>query len=125
MKKFFWIFFIVLLLVSGGVFSFLYWGTYSEGIRAGQVIKLTKQGFIFKTYEGQLNLDTFGAIKGATAIRETFEFSVEPSQIALTAELETVALSGERVSLHYKERFVSWPWLGETKYFITRVERIK
>lgn len=125
MKKAIWIFLVVVLLVVGGTFSFLYWGTYSEGIRAGVVIKLTKKGFIFKTYEGQLNLETFGAIKGATAMRETFDFSVDPSQKEITSQLEAVALSGERVSLHYKERFVTWPWLGDTKYFVSRVERIK
>jgi hypothetical protein len=39
--------------------------------------------------------------------------------------LNDVALSGERVNLHFKKRYMSFPWRGETKYFITRVERSK
>jgi len=38
-------------------------------------------------------------------------------------ELEAVALSGERVNLHYVKRYMGFPWRGETRYFITQVER--
>jgi hypothetical protein len=47
---------VILTLLAGiGVFSFLYWGTFSTGVRAGIVIKVSEKGFLFKTYEGQLN----------------------------------------------------------------------
>jgi hypothetical protein len=39
-------------------------------------------------------------------------------------ELEAVALSGERVNLHYIKRYNVFPWRGDTKYFITNVERL-
>jgi hypothetical protein len=38
-------------------------------------------------------------------------------------DLEEVALNGERVSLHFIKRYVAFPWRGDTKYFITRVEQ--
>lgn len=101
-----------------------YWGVYDEGVRAGMVLRISKKGMIFKTYEGQLNLQTFGALKGASPIMEAFDFSVSPTEEKVIKDLQTVALSGERVNLHYVKRYATFPWRGETKYFITKVERL-
>lgn len=117
--------FLLLLLGTIGVFSFAYWGSYSEGVRSGMVVKISKKGFVFKTYEGQLNLQTFGANKSPNIVSESFEFSVEGDREDIIKVLEEASLSGERVSLKYVERLVKFPWRGETKYFITEVERIK
>jgi hypothetical protein len=106
-------------------FSFRYWGVYDEGIKAGTVLRLSKKGILFKTYEGQLNLGTFGALKGASPIAESFDFSVENDNDQAIKDLESVALSGERVNLHYIKRYSIFPWRGDTKYFVTHVERLK
>lgn len=111
------------LLVSVAVFSFYYWGVYDEGVRAGTVLRISKKGIMFKTYEGQLNLETFGALKGANPIMESFDFSVEKDREDVINELQAVALTGERVNLHYIKRYVIFPWRGDTKYFIVKVER--
>ncbi len=110
-------------LVGFGIFSFYYWGVYDEGIRAGNVLRISKKGMLFKTYEGQLNLQTFGALKGTSPMMESFDFSVESSNEQVIRDLQEVALSGERVNLHYIKRYKIFPWRGDTKYFITRVER--
>jgi hypothetical protein len=107
------------------VFSYGYWGTYSEGVRSGMVVKISKKGWIFKTYEGQLNLQTFGANKSPNMISESFEFSVESDKTEVIKVLEEASLSGERVSLKYTERLAKFFWRGDTKYFVTEVERIK
>jgi hypothetical protein len=112
-----------IILVLLGTTAYFYFGTYSEGIRSGVVLKVSKKGFLFKTYEGQLNLLTFGASKNQNLIAETFDFSVDSHESEIIKTLEEVSLSGERVSLHYVERFWSIPWRGDTKYFIIRVER--
>jgi hypothetical protein len=101
-----------------------YWGVYDEGVRAGTVLRISKKGMIFKTYEGQLNVQTFGAIKGASPIMEAFDFSVLTTDEQVIEDLQTVALSGERVNLHYEARYVVFPWRGDTKYFITKVDRL-
>lgn len=115
----------IVAIVSIAMFSFYYWGVYDEGIRAGIVLRISKKGMLFKTYEGQLNLETFGALKGASPIMESFNFSVEQDEAEVIKELQEVALTGERVNLHYKKRYVVFPWRGDTKYFITKVERVK
>ena len=104
--------------------SLAYWGVYDEGIRAGTVLRISKKGMIFKTYEGQLNLETFGALKGAHPIMEAFDFSVSGADEQVIKDLQSVALSGERVNLHYVSRYIAFPWRGDTKYFIVKVERV-
>lgn len=113
---------IVIVLLAIG--TFFYFGVYDEGIRAGTVVRISKKGVVFKTYEGQLNLQSFGALKNASPFIETFDFSVEKSRPEVVRELEAVALSGERVNLHYIKRYMKFPWRGETKYYITSVERV-
>lgn len=114
----------LLLLVAGVALSaYLYVGVYERGVMAGKVLRITKKGLVFKTFEGKLNLETFGALKGASPIAESFDFSVEASQQQVVADLQQAALSGERVNLHFLRRLVRVPWRGDTKYFVTQVER--
>ncbi|MDD5507100.1 MAG: hypothetical protein PHD25_02075 [Bacteroidales bacterium] len=117
------ILFLILILVA--IFCFLYFGKYDEGTRAGTVVRVSKKGVIFKTYEGQLNLQTFGAVKGSSPFMETFEFSVERKNDQIVKELESSSLTGERVNLRYYKRYMVFPWRGKTKYFIIAVERVE
>ncbi len=114
---------IIVLLGGAATFSFLYWATYEDGVMAGKVLRVSQKGVIFKTYEGKINLETFGALKGTSPIAESFDFSVEKSETELISKLEQVALSGERVNLYFIKRYARFPWRGDTKYFATRVER--
>ena len=114
----------VVVILAIGFLCLAYWGTYDEGVRAGTVLRISKKGMIFKTYEGQLNVQTFGALRGENPIMEAFDFSVSGSDDAVIRDLQTVALSGERVNLHYVSRYAAFPWRGDTKYFIVKVERV-
>lgn len=118
---------IIILVLLGGLvtFSFLYWGTYEDGVMAGKILRISEKGVMFKTYEGKINLETFGALKGTSPIAESFDFSVEKSDKELIKELQIVALSGERVNLYFVKRYARFPWRGDTKYFATRVERLQ
>ena len=111
------------VIVGFAALAYLYFGDYSEGVRSGVVVKISKKGFIFKTYEGQLNLMTFGASRSQNMVAETFEFSVPSHEQAIIKTLEDVSLSGERVSLYYVEKFAAFSWRGDTKYLVTKVER--
>jgi hypothetical protein len=121
MKKFI----LILLILGMAAFSFMYWATYEEGVMAGKVVRVSEKGIIFKTFEGKLSLETFGALKGASPIAETFDFSVEGQETAVITELQQVSLSGERVNLYFKKRYMRFPWRGDTNTFVTKVERIK
>jgi hypothetical protein len=100
------------------------YATYSEGVRAGTVLKISKRGMLFKTYEGQLDLEVFGAnVNKENLLNQAFMFSVKDP--AVIKDLEAVSLSGERVNLRYEEKYLQLSFLGETKYFVTAVERSK
>ncbi len=116
---------IALVVVLVAIGAFLYWGTYEEGVMAGKVIRISQKGVIFKTYEAKLGLESFGALRGTSPIAETFDFSVERGNDSLVRAIEQVALTGERVNVHFKKRYVRVPWRGNTRYFATRIERIK
>ncbi|MEI9919646.1 MAG: 6-phosphogluconate dehydrogenase [Bacteroidota bacterium] len=116
---------IVVVALAICILSFLYWGSYEKGEMAGKVLRISEKGFVFKTYEGKLSLESFGALKGVSPVAETFDFSVESGEKDVLEQLNQVALSGERVSLHFTRRFMRFPWRGDTKYFITQVERSK
>jgi hypothetical protein len=115
---------LILLILGIGTFAFLYWGTYENGVMAGKILRISQKGILFKTYEGKINLETFGALKGASPIAESFDFSVEKDEQELIMQLEEVALSGERVNLYFVKRYARFPWRGDTKYFAVKIERL-
>lgn len=115
---------IIILIILAGLFSFYYWGTYSEGYRSGIVMKISTRGVIFKTTEGQLNMQVIGHSDMGTA-SQVWEFSVEGNKPEVIETLRQVSLSGERVELYYIQRYKKFFWRGETEYFVRSVERLK
>jgi uncharacterized protein YxeA len=101
----------VLLLVIG-VFCLAYFVHYSEGVRAGELVKFSHKGVIFKTWEGEISQGVSEA--------QLFEFSVQGSEEDVKNDL--MKFQGKYVKLHYYERFVTLFWLGDTTYFVTKVE---
>jgi len=114
---------LVIVILALAVLAFLYFGTYSEGTRAGIIMKVSKKGTIFKTWEGQMNLETFGAVKTDNIVSETFTFSIERGNQELIDALNAAALSGDRVNLKYIERYIKVSWRGESKHFAVGIER--
>lgn len=95
--------------------------TYSEGTRAGQLIKFSEKGVLLKTHEGELNmggLRTGNANDGLEG--NLWQFSVLNEDVVE----DLISAEGKRVKLSYKERYRAMPWQGETNYFITKVEVI-
>jgi hypothetical protein len=106
------------VLLIGAYFIF---GSYSEGSRAGTIVKLSRRGVLVKTYEGQLNLGGFSGETGSPA-SSLWEFSVSNGKKEVIQQLEEASLNGKRVKLYYKEKFFQWTLLGDTRYFIYKVE---
>jgi hypothetical protein len=109
---------VVLVLLIGSIFLF---GSYSEGSRAGTIVKLSRRGVLVKTFEGQLNLGGFSGETGSPA-SSLWDFSVSNGKKEVIQQLEEASLNGKRVKLYYKEKFVQWSLLGDTRYFIYKVE---
>ena len=117
-------FFLVLLLVimAGlGVFVWVSGWTYSDGTRAGDLIKISRKGVVFKTFEGQLNLGGFQAGGNDGLSGNIWDFSVTDKDVY--QKLQT--FEGKRVKLHYKQRYRAFPWQGKTEYFVDEVTPVE
>ena len=93
-------------------FAAVYYVPYSEGYRAGEVVKISHKGLIFKTWEGRLSQGVSDELQ--------FEFSIEDKNEKVIEQLKN--LQGKRVKVTYIERFGTFPWLGDTKHFVTKEE---
>ncbi len=107
---------IVLLLLAGGwLWLTLNW-SYSQGERAGYVQKLSKKGWLCKTWEGEIAMVTMPG-----AIPEKFDFTVREDAVAQKINL----LAGKRVVLNYAQhRFIPSSCFGETEYFVAAVREV-
>lgn len=95
--------------------------TFSEGSRNGTVIKLSKKGVMFKTYEGQLNIGAY--TREEKGVPTTiWEFSVPKGNQDVLDDINEAVDKSRRVKLHYKEKLMTLPWRGDTKYLIYKVE---
>ena len=92
--------------------SALKW-SYSNGERAGWVQKLSRKGWVCKTWEGELAL-----VSSPGAPVEKFPFTIWDDKVADDLN----RFIGKRVALHYEQK-VGLPTscFGETRYYITKV----
>jgi hypothetical protein len=99
-------------LAAAYTYGSLRW-SYSEGERAGYVQKLSRRGWVCKTWEGELAMVTMPG-----AIPEKFYFSV-PSEAVAAKINQTV---GKRVALAYQQHVgVPSSCFGDTPYFVSGV----
>ena len=108
-----------LVIVAGIIVLLVLWTwltltwTYADGERAGYVQKLSKKGWICKTWEGEMAMVTMPG-----TVAEKFYFTVPDDEVA-----ERINTSvGKRVSLHYEEhKWIPSSCFGDTWYFVTDV----
>lgn len=109
-----WLLVPLILIVVLAVYIFVVssWN-YSTGERAGWVQKLSKKGWLCKTWEGELSL-----VSMPGAAPEMFLFTVRDEAVAEKINL----VMGKRVALHYEEK-VGLPTscFGETRHYVTGV----
>lgn len=88
--------------------------SYSDGDRSGFLQKLSRRGWICKTWEGEMAMVT---LPGTVA--EKFPFTVRDDDLAkkLSADI------GKRVTVHYEQRkWIPTSCFGDTEYFVTSVQ---
>jgi len=107
---------VVALLLTAYTWLMMSW-SYSSGERAGFVQKLSKKGFVCKTWEGELVLVS---MPGTQA--EKFLFTVRDEAVAQKIN----ALNGQRVTMNYEQHiWLPTTCLGETEYFVTDVKLLE
>lgn len=98
---------------------------FSEGSRAGVVVKLSKKGTAVKTWEGQLMLGV--GVGGQGIASNIWNFSIEDAAVnpetgdRVVDEVQRALDSGWRVRLNYVEKHFVNPLAGDTTYRVTGV----
>lgn len=114
-KLLFWLL-IVPALLAVGYFTFVLSWNYSSGERAGWVQKLSKKGWLCKTWEGEMAM-----VSMPGAIPEKFLFTVWDDNVAASIN----KVMGKRVTLHYEEKIgLPTSCFGETRHFVTSVSLV-
>jgi hypothetical protein len=108
-----------LLLIPAVIVALWIWVSlgysYSSGERAGYVQKISKKGWICKTWEGELAMANLPG-----TMPQIFAFTVRNDSIAKVIEQN----AGKQVSLTYDQhRGVPTNCFGDTEYFVTGVHR--
>ncbi|MEP6608184.1 MAG: hypothetical protein ABJA83_05845 [Burkholderiaceae bacterium] len=114
-KMFFWLLLVPIALIALYFTVVLKWN-YSDGERAGWVQKLSRKGWLCKTWEGEMAM-----VSMPGAIPEKFLFTVRDEAVAESVN----EVMGKRVTLHYEEK-VGLPTscFGETRHFVNRVVQV-
>jgi hypothetical protein len=112
---------LLFLVVLGPIAVFAAWTavalsyTYSEGQRVGFNQKLSRKGWLCKTWEGEIALSN---VPGQAP--ELFQYSVRDDAVA--AQIQQ--LEGARVAITYEQhKGIPTSCFGETEYFATGVRR--
>ena len=108
---------LIFLVLPAIILSAYTWVTlnfsYSTGERVGYVQKISRKGWICKTWEGELAMTT---VPGTAPV--IFPFSVRSDTVA--REIQQAA--GQRVALTYQQhKGIPTSCFGETEYFVTGV----
>ena len=111
MKKIILILVATVILGISGYFAFIYYASFSEGYRSGELIKISNKGMVFKTWEGELSQGIAGA--------QIFKFSVLDSDQKVIQQMKD--LQGEYVKVTYVEKYRTFSWWGDTRYFVKEV----
>jgi hypothetical protein len=107
---------ILVALLVGGLSGFtwltLHW-SYSSGERAGYVQKLSKKGWVCKTWEGEMAMVTMPG-----TLSEKFLFTITDDRVAASVNQSL----GKRVALHYEQhRWIPSSCFGDSEYFVSEV----
>lgn len=114
-------FFLALIAILVLGFALYLWGalswSYASGERAGFMQKLSKKGWLCKTWEGELSMV---ALPGAAP--EKFEFTVRDDDVAARIN----AAVGKRVALQYEQhKGLPGTCFGDTEYFVTDLKVVE
>ena len=105
-----WPYLLLLLALFAAYTLLALWWSYSEGERVGVLQKLSRKGWVCKTYEGELALYVVSGVAP-----QIWTFTVRDPKVAEKLN----AVLGERVRLHYNEhRGLPSSCFGDTPYFV-------
>ena len=103
------------LLVGAILVYWFFFNVYSEGERKGTLVKITKKGDVFKTYEGEMWLSCRNILNA-----EKFYFSVADENLSDSMKI----MEDECITVSYKQYRRTLSWRGDSKYVVKGFSRL-
>jgi len=120
-KAIVWVIVLIILAALAGFCYFKFFWVFSDGTKTGELNSLTYTGYVFKTYEGEIILTGYGSKANTGTVQsKTFKFSVADKEVAEQIK----NLTGEKITVHYKEYKGALPWRGYENSIVDRVEPV-
>jgi hypothetical protein len=126
LKRFFIGLFLIAVLLSAAVMAALTYINYGEGYRVGTVLKLSRKGVVFKTWEGELSqgfLESSPSADSGVATRIWY-FTVE-ARSDVVEQINHAIDANKKVKLYYNEKYAGFPWVGDTRQIVYKVEEVQ
>lgn len=109
---------LVIALWLGG--KILFGPVVDDAVEYGYVEHVERRGSLFKTYEGRLL--PYKALHDTTRVYDhDFEFSASER---IGATLRALQNSGRPLRVEYKAYRFAYPWLGDTRTVVVRVDTV-
>lgn len=105
---------VMLVMIAAAYLFFVLNWSFAKGDRVGYVQKFSEKGWVFKTWEGELQM-----LPVPGAVPEKFLFSVRDKAVVakITSSL------GNKVSLTYEQhKGIPTTYFGESEYFIVELK---
>ena len=110
MKKVLGLLLLGIIAIFGAYYAFVYFVPYSEGIRSGELIKISHKGVAIKTWEGEISQGVSGA--------QIFEFSVLDKDQEVIQKLQDYQDDVESIS-----NFITYVDLVYSKALIRKIRK--
>lgn len=92
---------------------------YASGEKTGVVYKISKEGFIWQTWEGEMNLGGLQSGSGSSSVT-VWKFSVKDD--AIVEKLQELSKTGSMITLTYTAPWVQAYRDGESGYLVTEIK---
>ena len=114
----------VLLILALAAFCYIkFYYVFSEGTQTGELNKIAKTGYVFKTYEGKIIQSGFKSVGKSTEGLHSNELKFSVTDKAVADKL--MRASGKHVELRWKRYMGTLPWRGNSEYIATEVLSIE
>lgn len=112
-RKFMWRFTGVSVLLIAFLVYWFYYNSKSDGTRTVYLVKISRKGNLFKTFEGE-GLISIGANPQTSITTEKFIYSVTSRSLydSLTK------YEGQKMTLKYRQYRKTLPWRGDSHYIV-------
>lgn len=126
LKKYLVVFALFIFILLGAGAAFIMYGNYADGYRVGTILKMSKKGVIFKTWEGELSQGFLESTQdaGSAGVGTKIWYFTAEDDDAIIQVMDKAIEGGHRVKLFFHEKYTSLPWIGETRNVVYQVEMV-